>query len=312
MAERGSGKREMPARITEHAWALGTDEHLCYLVAGSRESVLVEGGVSAVVPVVFRQMAGVPGAPPLRRLIATHSHADHSTGLLAMKKENPGLLLCATEETGRVLANDKIRARLLAEDEFYSELLLARGEIAAHPGPLSVSSVRLDRTLHDGEVLDLGGASVIMVETPGHAPGALSAWVLPDRLLLLSDSAGFSDDGKRIYPMFFQDLGLYLSSLERLASLAPEALGLGHHLIVEGRGACASFLKAAGAEALKMARDMKSREDAGEDRDAVAKAWADRLREYPFFAEFPEDSLMSYARLLCRRSVEEAVGLPAY
>lgn len=302
MEQEGRTRGHFPRKLTENSWVLGCEAHPCYLVCGSREAVLVEGGVSAITPLVDKQLACMVEGALLSFLVATHSHADHSTGLMRLKKEKPGRRLCATAGTGRVLANEKILNRLLDEDELYSASLYKKGIVPENPGRLDVSGVALDRELKDGEVLDLGGVRVTILETPGHAPGALCAWVQPDRLLLISDAAGFADRPDNIYPMFFQDLDLYMASLDRLEKLAPEVVGLGHQIAIKGRDACRDYFQAAKKEAEFMAGDMKERELAGEPRDEVAEFWAERLRSFDFFAEFPQETLMGYTRLLCRRA----------
>jgi glyoxylase-like metal-dependent hydrolase (beta-lactamase superfamily II) len=108
--------------------------------------------------------------------------------------------------------------------------------IAAHPETAArlVGSLHVDRTIADGEVVELPGAPVRRLRavwTPGHAPGHLCLLDEPSRLLIAGDMvAGVGtiiidpDDG---------DMRSYLASLARMRALAPRALLPAHGLPIE-------------------------------------------------------------------------------
>jgi flavorubredoxin len=55
----------------------------CYLVAGDRESLLVETGSAQVLPETMSQLESIlaGGVPPLRWILCTHQETPHSAGL---------------------------------------------------------------------------------------------------------------------------------------------------------------------------------------------------------------------------------------
>ena len=152
----------------------------------------------------------------------------------------------------------------------------------------------------DGQEIALGGITLRLLAVGGHAPGNLAVFIPEERTLLASDSLGFYYPGRRFFPAFFTGFSAYMATLERLESLNPERLGLGHYGWMEGAevgeafalaGRCASVLR----ERLKA--------DPSDDETTVST----------IFNEFYRDELTLYSgenireccRLLLRRSREE-------
>jgi len=92
-----------------------------------------------------------------------------------------------------------------------------------HPHPAMPA---LDRELGGGEALALGGQSVKVVHTPGHAPDHL-CFHWPSRRLLLTGDL-IAGEGYIVIDPPEGDMALYLESLRRAAALAPELLLPGH------------------------------------------------------------------------------------
>ena len=130
-------------------------------------------------------------------IILTHRHRDHTAGAMALSRA----LQC---------------------------------EIVAHPITKQelAGKVRVDRTIDEGDVLDLGeGHSTEVLFTPGHARGHIVLWDRLQRMLVLGDMiAGIGSvlisapDGR---------VADYLSSLERLRALNPRALIPAHGPLIE-------------------------------------------------------------------------------
>ena len=88
----------------------------------------------------------------------------------------------------------------------------------------------------DGEEIDLGGVTLRFLAVGGHAPGNLAVFIPEERTLLASDSLGFHYPGGGFFPVFFTGYGEYMATLDRLESLHPERLGLGHYGWMRGSG----------------------------------------------------------------------------
>jgi len=88
--------------------------------------------------------------------------------------------------------------------------------------------VRVDRSLHEGDSLDLlGGATVVHV--PGHTPGSIALHFPSERLLICGDI--INHRGSQLGPPpkpFTEDMDQAIASLHRLAELDFDVLCPGH------------------------------------------------------------------------------------
>jgi glyoxylase-like metal-dependent hydrolase (beta-lactamase superfamily II) len=83
--------------------------------------------------------------------------------------------------------------------------------------PVRPTGVKINRTLHDGEVVDLGNAQVRVFAVPGHTAG--SAAYLVNGVLMLGDAADAGSDGhvKGSRWLFSNDQAQDRESVSRLA-----------------------------------------------------------------------------------------------
>ncbi len=305
MDERGTFTRG-PRQLTEHVHLLGYSDFPYYLIAGKKSCAIYEGGISVLSKKVLGDFLTLSPNAPLEHLIVAHTHTDHVTGLITLKRESPGLSLTATADSAKVLAKEKVVAHFAAEDRMYSELLVQKGRCAKRLKNMAPSPVAVDRVVKDGDTLDLGGALCTFIEAPGHAPGNLCFHVAPDNVLFITDSAGYAQSATELYPMFFQAYQPYMASLDRLARLSFDALFLGHNVAISNRGEALTFLERARDSSRKMRDNMVKRALNGEARDTVAKDYARRLARFSFFSSFPMEVLAGFSDLLIRRSLEAA------
>lgn len=183
-------------------------EVISYLIVGTDSAVLFDtgNGIGDIRAIVDR----ITDRPV--RVINSHSHFDHIGGNYQFDE----ILSVATPFTLQRI--DGIRSdELLLE---VSPEALCKGLPAGvvpeehHTRPFSI-----DATIADGDVLDIGGRSLEVVQLPGHTDDAIA---------LLDRSAGFLWSGDSFYEgpiwLFFPetDLVAYRESVAKLAVLAPE------------------------------------------------------------------------------------------
>lgn len=100
----------------------------------------------------------------------------------------------------------------------------------AHPLTASrLHDARVDRMLHDGELIELAGTIPQrwqVLHTPGHAPGHVCLWEERTRTVVLGDM--ISGQSTILIPPGDGDMRQYLEQLSRLAALGPK-LGLPSH-----------------------------------------------------------------------------------
>ena len=216
-----------PIALTDGLHLLGNDDSNLHFIRGERATALVEVGISAVVDAALDQLDGLGAAPDY--LVVTHPHADHVTGLAGLQERFPAATVVAASAAGGFLAHPRAVEALVADDRFMTARL---AEWGWKPGRLPVSgppSLAGAQTVTDGETIDLGGKTLVFLETRGHAPGNLAVHVPELETVLASDSLGFRYRDGTCMPLFFAGLDAFLETLDRLEPLAPAILGIGHH-----------------------------------------------------------------------------------
>lgn len=182
------------------------------VIAGSGIALAVDAGIDDAEGAAVRGAAESLGRGEVC-LVYTHGHADHALGGTAFR----GLQISARAE---------VSAYMRTQLETWAE---RRGETAAH----------LDARLGwptdavTGETcLDLGGREVRLLDTPGHAPGAICIFD-PDAAVLFGGDTIVT----AIPPAFGDgDAVILEQTLRTLAALDAEVLIPGHGAVMVGRG----------------------------------------------------------------------------
>lgn len=176
-----------------------------YLVVG-RDAVLVDPGTGLAGAALDSALAGC-GVPVdrLAAVAATHGHYDHIGDGARLAGLGLDVLLHPADATA-VAEGDPVRT---CAGPLY-------GQAFAPFRP---------RALTDGQRLELGGARLEVLHTPGHTPGSVCfvACVGGRRILLAGDTlwGGFSS-------AVGSDEPDWRASLERLADVPVDALSFGH------------------------------------------------------------------------------------
>jgi glyoxylase-like metal-dependent hydrolase (beta-lactamase superfamily II) len=196
----------------------GTADGKVGVIAGEQIALAVDAGIDDAEGAAVLAAARRLGRPAIR-LAYTHGHVDHALGGTAFR----GL---------DILASPEISAHMRAQIDLWAK---RTGE-----GPADLERrIGWPTTMFDaGGELDLGGRRVRLIDTPGHAPGALCVHD-PD--------AGILFGGDTIVtgiPPWFKDgdSATLLATLRTLARLDLDLLIPGHGAIVRGSAAIAAAI----------------------------------------------------------------------
>jgi glyoxylase-like metal-dependent hydrolase (beta-lactamase superfamily II) len=163
-----------------------------YLLEGA-EPTLVDAGVGA--PAHIEALSAALADRPLARVIVTHGHADHASGVPALRARWPGLDAC----------------KFVAHDD-------------PEPGAWS--------PLTDGQLVSAGDRTLAVVHTPGHARDHVCLWDAGERSLYAGDMVAI---GTTIMVPAGRGGGMraYLQSLHRMQALQPARIYPGHGPVIE-------------------------------------------------------------------------------
>ena len=205
-----------------------------YLVGDGDEWALIDTGINSDESKgVLRAALAAVGCPPtsVRKLLATHFHADHF-GASQACRELTGAQLCLSapdaERVERVLAaGDRLPAEAVPFFRRHGFPLPDEPEKTLSPARVwgSLYEPALpDRLIGDGDVVHVGEREVRVVWTPGHTPGHCCFYLPRDRFLIVGDHllpkitphVGAYPGGPD------NPLGDYIASLRKVAELEVE------------------------------------------------------------------------------------------
>lgn len=182
-----------PFRIAGDLYYVGASDVTSYLIATPQGLILLDGGFAETAPQIEKNIATLGfKLTDVKVLLNGHAHPDHAGGLAALK-QGSGAEFDAMAEEVVPLQNH-------GQGTFY------RGD------RLLFDSIKVDRVLHDGDRVELGGVTLTAHLTAGHTPGC-TTWTtrvveggkpldvvmacqttLPDRLLGNPDYPGIATD----------------------------------------------------------------------------------------------------------------------
>ena len=228
-------KMDQPGLIRPGLWSLGRRESNVYLLQGSRESILISGGNSYILPDVLKQLNSF-GLDPgqIRKCLILHAHFDHIGIVPYFKRQNPDLTIYASQRAWEILKKDKAidtindfsrltAARMNMEDRLQGYDWELRDDLSGF-------------TVGEGDRIDLGGLQLNILETPGHSSCSVSAYAPEIKALFPSDAGGipFQDE---VIPSGNSNFSLYQQSLEKLAGLDVDIYCADHYGYITGQEA---------------------------------------------------------------------------
>ncbi len=199
-----------------------------YLILESDGSLtLIDVGTSAGGKKILDYVKNTLSKQPsdLKTIVLTHAHIDHIRGALALKKAT-GAKVAIHEQDAEYLAKRK-------------KLTMPRGATGALFRFFSIffraPAVEPDIRLKESDQI---GASLKVVNTPGHTPGSLSLYDNQRKLVLVGDAI-ITRGGKLQGPpkQFTEDWSQAMISIEKISSLDFEILLSGHGDPVKSGGA---------------------------------------------------------------------------
>jgi len=172
-------------------------------------------------------------------IVATHGHPDHVGGLAKLKAANPDLgVLCSPAELRWVESQEAMWQDLFLK---YQELALDEEVHEYIVGTLGGSPTAATATVQPGDMIDLGGLEMIVIDASGHSPGHIALFEQRNGLLFTGDSvqgAGIGHVNANVaLPPLYEDHDAYISSLERMLDIDPVGVLSAHHEPQFGDGA---------------------------------------------------------------------------
>ena len=143
------------------------------------------------------------GRPQVEAIVLTHRHGDHIGGAARLREATGGDIVSSPVEKGPIEA--------------------------AQP------SVQVGRAADDGETIDLGGATLELVHTPGHTVGSMCVYFREEAVLFTGDT--ILGTGTTVVNPGDGDMTSYMASLRKLTGYEAKSICPGHGPVVTNAAA---------------------------------------------------------------------------
>lgn len=267
-----------PIKITPRFYQLGTPPFPVYLSIG-KDAMLIEGGTGGNFGIIVSQIKALGiDSRRIKLLSLTHTHADHIGALLRLKALWPHLQVLVGENTPKVFASEKAIQRFTFIDNAIAGIMAELGEITEVPEPLDEYVFPVDKTVQEGDRIDLGeGIRWTAYTVPGHAPCHLAWREETEEILAIGDTLGFySPKEDTFWPNYFVSLVQYCDSIRKLGTLPARFLALGHNGVKGGD--TQAFLQKALSVTEAYHREMLDRIAKGEDPEEISREKGEWIR----------------------------------
>jgi metallo-beta-lactamase class B len=145
-----------PFRIAPNLYYVGSRDLASYLITTPAGDILLNSNLTTSPPQIFHSIEQLGFHPSdIKILLISHAHSDHAGGSTEILKQT--------------------HARYMVMDADVSSIETGGHTDFAHFKPWPAAHV--DRTLHDGSTVQLGGITLTAHKTAGHTPGC-TTWTL--------------------------------------------------------------------------------------------------------------------------------------
>jgi glyoxylase-like metal-dependent hydrolase (beta-lactamase superfamily II) len=195
-----------------------------YLLLGDAPAIVDPGPASTLAGLEAGLAAHGLASDDLHAILLTHIHLDHAGATGSLVRRNPRLRVYV-HDRGAPHLIDPTKLLRSATRIYGDEMERLWGEIA----PVPAENVT---TLGGGETIDVGGRSLRVLDTPGHASHHVVYFDTGSGAVFMGDNGGVclpdAPVARPATPPPDIDIQAWLGTLDAIASLDPRALLLTH------------------------------------------------------------------------------------
>lgn len=243
-------------------------------VLETRDSlVLFDSGYAAIGP-VLRDVLPTLSKKPLKTIILSHTHVDHSYGARTLVTQSPRPTVIASAEMRQAIATD---LRLGGSIGRYNNQPLALQ-------PTSLDDVVVpDVTFEGRRTFHIGGEEITLIHAPGETEDQIWMWLPKRKTIITADYVqGFlpnAGNGKRMQRYVEE----WAAALHEMAALKPARLLPMHGAAVQGSAQIGRALTTYATALDHIVAQTITRLNAGDRKDAIAASidWPERFAKDP-------------------------------
>lgn len=145
-----------PFQIAGNLYYVGTYDLACYLIVTPKGNMLINTGLAGSLSPIKANIEALGFKfADIKILLTTQAHYDHMGAMAAIKRL-----------TGAKMMVDEGDAEVVADG--------GRSDYSLGGNTSTYAPVKVDRLLHSGDTIKLGGMQLVMLHHPGHTKGSCS------------------------------------------------------------------------------------------------------------------------------------------
>lgn len=204
-----------------------------FLLLGNEKTALIDCGMAYCASQLISNIKQYLNNRKLDYILISHSHYDHLGAVPFLKTEWPNSEVCGAGYAERILKRENALATIRKLSEQAAKLFHA-GELTWYDDAL----MKVDTIIRDGDILELGGLRIEVLETLGHTRCSLS-FLVNNETLFLSESTGYLSASGKLYPGFITSCADTLASIEKCRKVKPRFIISPHYgLVNDSDAAC--------------------------------------------------------------------------
>ena len=195
------------------------------LILGSEKTVLYDTGMACFADNLIYNISLVLDKEKrtLDYVFMSHTHYDHIGALPYVLKKWPDAVVCGNEKASRVFRSETALATMRKLGE------AAKKTYGVNHAKITTDGMRVDKIVKDGDEIPLGDITVRVIESKGHTDCSLAYYILPEKVLIASESTGLLRGPGIIDTAPLKSIDECIASAKRLKNMDYECLILPHY-----------------------------------------------------------------------------------
>lgn len=220
-------------RIKEVGGAPGGE---AFLIMTGTAAALLDSGFSFSAERMIENIKKELRGRPLDYVLLTHSHYDHASGSAYVRDAWPNAIIAGSAYAAGVFEKPTAVAVMREMNDNAASLA------GVHDYEDKLDSLRIDRIVGEGDIIDLGPLKFRVIEAPGHTRCSIAFFEETEKLLLSCETLGVRAARRMVAPAYLVGYRISMESNKKLAATGAQSILVPHQGILEGE-ACAQFIE---------------------------------------------------------------------
>ncbi|WP_411676628.1 MBL fold metallo-hydrolase [Caproicibacter sp.] len=217
-----------------------------FLILTKQKAALVDSGFSFCADKMIRNIKTLLGNRTLDYVLLTHSHYDHASGSAYCRQSFQNVKVLGSAYAAKIFSKPTAIA-----------VMREMNASAARPYGMTeftdkLEDLKIDLTVREGDVIDLGDVSLQVMEAPGHTKCSIAFYIPRGKMLISCETMGVHAAEHLVSPACLVGYEMSVNFIKRTMELDIEKLLVPHYGVLTGKS-CRDFL----ADALRSNRQLK-------------------------------------------------------